>query len=418
MRYCNRCLYPETHPLNLIFDTKGVCSGCRVHEEKESLDWGARERKLKTILDSYRSLSGNTYDCIVPVTGARDSYFIVDRIKNHYGMNPLLVMYNKHYNTRRGLRNFAYLKTLFNCDAVSMVCDPAKVKKITRYTLQSFGSMYWHVLAGQTVFPVQVAVRYKVPLIIWGAHQGLDQVGMFSHTDEVEMTRKYRKEHDLMGFEAEDFADKAGLTERDLVQFFYPHDKELEKVGVRGIYLGNYISWDSKAQHEQMIRKFGYESAPQQRSFDTYNDVDCLHYSGLHDYIKYIKHGYGKVLDHAVREIRWGRLSRDEGIELVKKYKDRMPTDIPAFSDWIGMSGEEIFLAVDKFRNPKVWKRIFNSEWRELDHIGNHSADPGTGEVALPRRGSCDFVVTPSREPAAREVEHVLMSRGFVDKKG
>src|SRR5687768_16244049 len=195
MRYCKRCLYPENHPLYITFDKEGICSGCRVHEEKDILDWAPRFQKLKDILLGYQSKSGNNYDCIVPVSGARDSYFIVHTLTKVYGLNPLLVTYNKHYNTRVGIRNFSYLKTIFDCDALTQTCDPEKLKRITRYTLEKMGSMYWHCLAGQTVFPVQIAVRLKIPLIVWGAHQGVDQVGMFSHTDEVEMTRKYRKEH-------------------------------------------------------------------------------------------------------------------------------------------------------------------------------------------------------------------------------
>jgi N-acetyl sugar amidotransferase len=420
MRYCTKCLYPANHPLNITFDKEGVCSGCRVHEEKFTLDWAARQRKLESLLQIYRSKSGHRYDCIIPVSGARDSYFIVHVVKKVFGLNPLLVTYNKHYNTRRGTRNFAYLKTIFDCDALTQTCDPAKIKRITRWTLEKMGSMYWHCLAGQTVFPVQTAVRLKIPLIVWGVHQGIDQVGMFLHTDEVEMTRKYRKEHDLMGFEAEDLVGgESGLTEIDLAPFFYPDSKEIEKTGVRGIYLSNYIAWDSKKQHELMIAKYGYETAEQQRTFDTYNDVDCIHYSGLHDYIKYIKFGYGKVTDHASREIRWGRLTRTEGIELVKKYEKRLPNDIRQFTDWMQIKGSDMFRNIDRFRDLKAWQRIHNGEWRLNDPITRSIRaavpDPATAELALQKLGKCHFIVTPSRQPAAVETEYVLMARGFVD---
>ena len=254
MKYCQRCLYPANHPLNIIFDSQGVCSGCRVHEEKDELNWPLRARKLKAILDSYTTKSGKSYDCIIPVSGARDSYFIVHTVKNIYHKNPLLVTYNKQYNTAIGIRNLAYLKTLFGCDLLTLTVNPAAVKKITRHTLKKMGSIYWHCLAGQTVYPVQTAVRFKIPLIVWGAHQGCDQVGMFSHTDEVEMTRKYRKDHDLMGYEAEDLVS-GDIREEYARPFMYPSDKEIEKVGVRGIYLSNYIRWDSKHQHEDMIKK-------------------------------------------------------------------------------------------------------------------------------------------------------------------
>jgi N-acetyl sugar amidotransferase len=294
----------SSHPLHLIFDEEGVCSGCRVHEEKDQIDWVDRASKLAGILDGYRSKTGRNYDCIIPVSGARDSYFIVHTIKNKYGMNPLLVTYNKQYNTAVGVRNLANLRIRFDCDLMTLTLNPETVKKITRSTLRRIGSIYWHCLAGQTVYPVQISVKFKIPLIIWGAHQGIDQVGMFSHLDEVEMTRKYRKEHDLMGIEAENLIDDFdNITESDILPFRYPDNSELEQVGVRGIYLNNYIRWDSRIQHEQMIRDYGYETAPQSRTFDTYNDVDCWNYSDVHDYMKWVKHGYGKVVDHACREI-------------------------------------------------------------------------------------------------------------------
>ncbi|PHR55229.1 MAG: LPS biosynthesis protein [Arcobacter sp.] len=412
MRFCKRCFYPESHPLNIIIDEEGICSGCRVHEEKFSINWKEKEDKLKKLLHQYKSTSGLTYDCIIPVSGAKDSYYIVDLIKNVYGMNPLLVNYNKHYNTSIGHRNFAYLKTRLNCDAMSMVVQPQKVKKITQHTLDKFGSIYWHVLAGETVFPVQVAVRFKIPLIIWGAHQGLDQVGMFSHDDEVEMTRKYRKEHDLMGFEAEDLLKNSDLDESDILQYIYPHDKEIEKTGVRGIYLGNYIPWDSKKFHEKMIQKFDFESAPQQRTFDIYNHTDCVHYSGLHDYIKTLKHGYGKVTDHASRELRWGRLNRKEGFELIKSYQNIKPSDTTDFCKWIDISEHKLFETLEKFRNPLFWKRD-KGEW-ELKH-SILSADNNLQKFPTQNKDTtCNFILTDSKVSPEKEYTYKLIEKGFV----
>ncbi|MBU0758597.1 MAG: N-acetyl sugar amidotransferase, partial [Nanoarchaeota archaeon] len=358
MRYCKRCLYPENHPLNITFDEEGICSGCRVHEEKDELDWKKRAELLKGIFEKYRNKSQDNYDCIIPVSGARDSYFIVHIVKNVYKMNPLLVTYNKHYNTEIGIRNLAYLRTIFDCDMLNLTINPETVKKITRQTLRLMGSMYWHCIAGQTVFPVQIGVRMKIPLIVWGAHQGCDQVGMFSHLDEVEMTRKYRKEHDLMGFEAEDLIDENFYVyKKDVRQFMYPHDKEIEKVGVRGIYLSNYIRWDTKKQHEDMIRLYGCETFTQERTFDTYNDVDCHHYSDLHDYVKFLKWGYGKVTDHACREIRLKRLTREEGINLVKKYQDLKPQKLKLFLDWLGITERDFYYFINQFRNPRIWEK-------------------------------------------------------------
>jgi N-acetyl sugar amidotransferase len=416
VRYCLRCLYPANHPLGIVFDGQGICSGCRVHEEKDALDWRERWELLKAVASRYKSRDGSAHDCIVPVSGARDSYFIVHTVKNLLGLNPLLVSYNKHYNTRRGIRNLAYLRTIFDCDFLMHTAPPQTVKKVTRSTLRLMGSMYWHCIAGETAYPVQMAVRFKIPLIIWGAHQGLDQVGMFSHLDEVEMTRKYRKEHDLMGFEAEDLmrADP-GLSERDLLHYLYPHERLLAAVGVRGVYLGNYLRWDSKAQHELMIEKYGYETARQARTFDTYNDADSFHYSGVHDYIKYAKHGYSKVTDHASREIRLGRMTREQGIELVRRHAQAQPDDLPMFLEWIGMSAEEFHHCVDRHRSPGVWRKEAGA-WRKLDDVTAHAGDEGVDAARLPLKdGSWRFQDAPPRDPEAKEDGYQLLGRGWVD---
>ncbi len=416
MKYCSRCLYPETHPLGITFDEQGVCSGCRVHEEKDQLDWNVRLEKLRSICNQYKNKSRTIHDCIVPVTGARDSYFILHVVKNILGMTPLLVNYNHHYNTKMGIRNLAYLRTLMGADFIQSTVSPQRVKEITRETLKLRGSMYWHCLAGQTVFPVQVAVKFKIPLIIWGAHQGVDQVGMFSHLDEVEMTRKYRKEHDLMGLEAEDLLEMDnGLERSTLEQFFYPHDKELETVGVRGLYLNNYIRWDSKAQHEKMIELYGYEALQQQRTFDTYNDVDSFHYSGIHDYIKLIKHGYSKVVDHACREIRLKRLTRGEGCDLVKKYLQVEPRELALLLDWLKMDKNQFWDSINQYRSEYFWNRLSNGEYELVNTVLNADYDEQIDKVRLEKKETCEFSLTKTRDPNPIDKEYMLLGRGHVD---
>jgi tRNA(Ile)-lysidine synthase TilS/MesJ len=119
MKVCRRCLYTDLHPLGLVIEGEGICSGCRVHEEKDRLDWAARWELLEKLVDGYRCASGENYDCVVPVSGARDSFFIVHTVKKRLGLNPLLVTYNKHYNTAVGIRNLARLRTLMDCDIMT-----------------------------------------------------------------------------------------------------------------------------------------------------------------------------------------------------------------------------------------------------------------------------------------------------------
>lgn len=414
MKYCSRCLYPANHPLFITFDDLGVCSGCRVHEEKDTLDWSKRESRLSEILNSYRNTKGSNYDCIIPVSGGKDSHFIVHTIKNVYKMNPLLVSFNQEFNTKRGIRNLANLLTKLDCDHINYTIDPNLLKRLSRFGLEHFGSMYWHCLAGTQTFPVQMAVKAKIPLVIWGAHGWSDQVGMFSHLDEVEMTKKVRKEHSLMNFDIEEIINAgAGFTRREMQPFVYPYDNELAAVGVRGIYLGNYIRWDSKAQHELMIKLYGYETAAQHRTFNTYEDVECMHSAGTHDYVKFLKYGYGKVTDHASREIRLKRMTREEGIALVKQYSEIIPKDLPIYLNWAGLSESEFYKFVNKFRDPRIWEKSGDT-YRLTDSVSNHLNDPNVDEVRLPKIENCKFEITLSREPG-EETKSYLMGRGYID---
>ena len=221
----------------------------------------------------------------------------------------------------------AQLRRRFDCDILIQSVNPISVKKIIRTTLRELGSFHWPVLAGQTVFPVQIALSHRVPLIVWGAHQGIEQVGMFSHLHEVEMTRRYRKDHDLMGYEADDLLSVFdSLSEADIWQYRYPDEASLQSIGVRGIYLSNYVRWDPLTQHRDMVKSAGYEPAVLSRTFDTFDHVDDWHYMGLHDVIKQKKHGYGRVLDQSCREIRHQRLDRKRGHDYCEKVSGTIAT--------------------------------------------------------------------------------------------
>jgi len=364
LRFCKRCLYGSDHPLGLVLDDEGICSGCRIHEEKDQLDWQERWNKLRKLVQPYKSVGNAQYDCIIPVTGGQDSYFIVHTVKNLLGLKPLLVAYNKHFNTPLGIANLANLRIRFNCDIAIKNVGLRTVKKLTRSTLSQFSSIYWPILAGHTVFPVEAAIRYKIPLIFWGAHQGLEQVGMFSHEHEVEMTRRYRKDHDLFGLEADDLLSIFDtLTESDIWQYRYPEDWQIKEVGLRGIYIGNYVRWDPKAQHEEMARLYNYKGAHLNRTFDTYDYVDCFNYMDCHDILKLFKHGYSKVTDHACREIRHRRLTRTQAEALVRAYEKRKARYIPQFCEWLGIPEESLRFLLDRARNQHYWYKQEREGW-------------------------------------------------------
>jgi hypothetical protein len=228
------------------------------------------------------------------------------------------------------------------------------------------------------------------------------------------MTRKYRKEHDLMGVEAEDLISEFDdISEQDIIQYKYPDDKEIEKIGVRGIYLNNYIRWDTKAQHEEMIRMYNYESLEQTRTFDTYNDVDCYNYSDIHDYIKFLKHSYGKVTDHASREIRLRRMTREQGLEMVKKYATKTPENLDKFLNWIGISYNSFNYLIDQHRNKKIWTKNDNWEWEfNTDYLlSNENMKINKLEQV---EEFSEFSITPTYHSTDNKDEYVLIGKGIV----
>jgi N-acetyl sugar amidotransferase len=395
---CQRCLYSTSHPLGLVIDERGICSGCRVHEEKDSLDWDERWDRLERLVKPYRSRNSRNYDCIVPVTGAGDSFFIVHLVKNRLNLNPLLVTYNRYYNTPLGIRNLAQLRRHFNCDILIQNVNPRSVKSIIRTTLRQLGSFHWPALAGQSVFPVQTAVTHGIPLILWGAHQGVEQVGMFSHLHEVEMTRRYRKDHDVMGLEADDLLSLFDiLKEEDIWQYRYPDEAELEKVGVRGIYLGNYVRWDPLAQHLQMVKIAKYHSSRMPRTFDVYDHVDDWHYMGMHDWIKQRKHGYGKVTDQACREIRHQRITRSQASAAVQKYQTQSSQVDKLLLEWLDL-------------DMRSFEFMINQHTRESPQPSiRRSVEPENVQSFL------NAYVPNDRLERSSEISHVVIGKGYPD---
>lgn len=414
MNYCKRCLYPENHPLGITFNEEGICSGCLVHEEKYEINWEEKASELEELLAQYRQKNNKFYDCIIPIVGNGDDFFVVDTIKNVYNMNPLLVTYNCQFSTKVGIRNIARLLTELDCDHMIHTVGPDTVKEITKISLSKIGDIYWHILAGMTTFPVQIATKLKIPLIIWGVNGWLDQVGMFSHFDQVEMTKKVRKEHALRRIDAEDLIGSSDkISKKDLQAFTYPSDEKLEENRVRGLYLGNYIFWDSQKQNEAMIEKFGYETIEQERTFNHYESIYCWNNASVHDYIKFLKYGFGKVTDHATRDIRLKRITREEGIALVSKYQNVKPKALDKFLSWLGISEEEFMKNIEPFRDLNIWKKTQDGEWELKDSILNHINDEGIEPVRLEINDRRKYVLTDLMEEELDD-EYVLLGRNFI----
>jgi N-acetyl sugar amidotransferase len=384
VQYCTRCVYPSVAATPLTFDERGVCSGCRVAEQKRHIDWATRWDWFLETINEYRS--SHNYDVVIGVSGGKDSYYQT-HVAKQLGLKPLLVTYHGNNYLEEGEYNLGRMRSVFDCDHIIVRPSEDVLIRMNRVGFRLQGDMNWHAHCGIFTVPIQVAVRYKVPLILWGEHGFLDLGGMYSMNDFVEFTAKHRVEHALRGYDWHDFTDeglealgrpelKEGLTAKDLLWAQYPSDEEIVSVGVRGIYLGNYVDWDGHANAELMIKKYGWRPAqrPFERTYRRISNLDDIHENGIHDYLKFVKFGYGRGSDHSCKDIRAGRMTRDEGIAMVRKYDHVKPRrDLERWLSYVGMSEQEFDITCDRFRDPRVWE-IVDGEWVKQNIWGGKSS--------------------------------------------
>lgn len=377
-KYCTRCVYPAIAASALTFDEEGVCSGCRVAMQTADIDWDARFKFLQELVAEYRSQSN--YDILIPVSGGKDSYYQTHVAVRELGLKPLLVTYHGNNYFPEGEVNLRRMREVFDCDHLIVSPSEDVLVRMNRLGFKVQGDMNWHNHCGIFTVPIQLAVRYKVPLMLWGEHGFMDLGGMYSYKDFVEFTAKTRLEHSLRGFDWFDFTDagleklgrpelKEGLQPRDLLWAQYPSDDEIDEVGVRGIYLSNFVRWDANEHVRLVMEQYGWESArqPFERTYRLFSNLDDIHENGVHDYLKYIKIGYGRATDHACKDIRAGRMTRDEGIEMVRKYDHVKPrTDLERWLAYVGMTEPEFDEVCDGFRDPRVWRKE-QGEWKKAN---------------------------------------------------
>jgi N-acetyl sugar amidotransferase len=367
MRYCSRCVYPEIAVFVTLGDD-GVCSGCRVNADKPEIDWNERGQMLKEILEEFRSKDGRNYDCIIPVSGGKDSYFQAHVITKVYGMNPLLVTYHGNNYLPEGEHNLNRMREVFGVDHIIFKPSVPMLVKMNRAGLKVQGDMNWHAHCGIATYPIQIAVKLGIPLLIWGEHGPTHIGGQHSLNDLVEMNARARKEHYLRGFDWDDFVGVEGLTANELLWAKYPSDEDLERVGVRQIHLGNYVHWDENNHAPLVMKTYDWLPAQQpfERTYRMFSNLDDMHENGIHDYLKFVKFGYGRATDHASKDIRAGRLTRPEAVELVRKYDSVKPRrDLERWLKYVNMSEEEFDAICDSFRDPRVWWREGSGEWRK-----------------------------------------------------
>jgi N-acetyl sugar amidotransferase len=369
---CNNCLYDSRHPFG-ISEFEGLCSGCFTHKEKYQDIWGNKKEELLKLVKNIKK-KGLKHECVVPVTGDAEDFFVVNEIVK-LGLNPLLVNVNSYFSNDIGWKNLHTLITNFDLDSLIYNPEIFNYKQLIRNSLRKYNHMMlpFHML--HTSFPVHIAMSKKIPLIIWGSNQPVEQVGKFSHLDNVKMSKWSRVEHDLFGIDLDTLIGTgAEINVRKLDFYKYPDIKKIAK-NVIGIYLSNYLPWDPLKQNQSSV-DLGFTPEKNNYSFDIYERAGSSVYYGVHDLLKYERLGYRKILDHVSREIRHGRLSKELGNEIVIRYTEN-GVDLNPFFSWLGVtkSGREWFIEKRLTRSKALannfCNEIFIKDIIGVEHILN-----------------------------------------------
>jgi len=277
MKFCSKCIYPETQD-TLMFDDEGVCSVCRQIEYRdEQIDWTARRAELDRLVGDYGGKG--LYDCIVPFSGGKDSTFQAWYVVKELGLKPLLVRFDHWFYRPLVAENNTRTFKLLGVDCLNFTPNWHVVRELMLESLVRRGDFCWHCHTGVYAYPMQIAIRFETPLIIWG--ESLAEYQSFYAYSEMEEVDEKRFNRAMnLGMTADDMYEFLGgrVTRRDLYPFSYPDRKDLMRIGCRSICLGNYIKWDTRRQVEIIKRELGWqgqrvEGIPQE--YD-YEKIECM----------------------------------------------------------------------------------------------------------------------------------------------
>lgn len=358
MNYCKRCVMPDTKP-DLHLDEEGVCNACRSYEQRKEIDWPERERELNEVLNKYRNNDGSNWDCIIPVSGGKDSTYQVVRMLQ-LGMNPLCVTATTCHLSEVGRKNIENIKNL-GVDYIEFSTNPVVRRKLNRIGLTQVGDISWPEHCGIFTIPVRAAVQFKVPLIVWGENSQNEYGGPAAAADNNVLTRRWLEEFGgLLGLRVTDLVGMEDISNKHLIPYTYPEDEELKHVGVTGIFLGYYMPWDGYS-NALIAQAHGFTSLQTtvEGSVVNYENLDNYQ-TGIHDYFKYLKFGFGRATDIACLHLRRGRITRKDAVAMVKRHDGKFPwtylgKPLTEILEPLEMSVEEFVKVCDRFTNKKLF---------------------------------------------------------------
>ena len=376
MKYCVRCLQPDTRP-GTQFDAQGLCPACNYFDELERIDWKARERELKELVVRLRSPDASEYDCIIGVSGGKDSLRQALYAKNVLGLRPLLASlgYPPRQLTQRGVDNVSNMIN-HGFDCIIIYPAPEIWRLLMRKAFLEFCN--W---CKSTEYPLfasvpRLATAYQIRLVLWGENPAL-QLGDLNTMGKTGWDGNSVRNMNTLKGGNPDWMCGEGIGRKDIRQYYYPSEIEIERAGVQIVYLGYF--WKDWGLVDNanygIVNGLEIRNEPPQMIGDPYGvtslDEDWV---GMNQMIKYLKFGFGRTTDYVNEQIRRERMTRKEGIELVEKYDGCCGDSyIEGFCDYIKISVEKFWETVDNSVNKVLFVKNEKGKWVRKFKVGSNS---------------------------------------------
>jgi N-acetyl sugar amidotransferase len=383
--FCKRCVMSNQRPTSTVefkhgvdqkhntlhFDEEGVCDACRFAEQKELIDWEAREKQLLELLDKHRRNDGG-YDCIVPGSGGKDSAYAAHLLKYKYGMHPLTITWPPFIYTDIGRKNFRDWIEVGGFDNISFKPNGRVHRQLTRLSIENLFHPFQTFILGQKNLAPKIAINYRVPLIFYGENEAEYGNPIADSATSLRDKSYYMMENldeiRLGGVSVAELIEQHGLTLNDLMAYLPASPTDLESSGTEVRYLGYYMKWTPQEAYYYAVEHTGFEANPirTEGTYSKYNSLDDR-IDGFHYYTTFIKFGIGRATYDASQEIRNRHLTREEGVALVKRFDGEFPERyFQEVMEHIDMKPERFMELCDQFRSPHLWKKG-NGQW-QLKH--------------------------------------------------
>ena len=345
IKYCNRCCIPETWE-GIEFDEYNICKICRLSEEKMNINWSKRNEQLKKILKNFKNIKNKNYDCLLPISGGKDSTFQSYILKKIHNVNPLCITHGQNWMSLTGRYNLENCLQRFDLDHLIFIPSRKIINKVAKKSVFQIGDACWHCHVGVGSFSIQTSVSWKLKLIVYGeAPADTDARGQHKNLNKVS---PYRFLEESAIKKSSDFTDKK-LNQKMLSHWSYPSKNKVKLNGTSIIHLGQYIFWDEHKNIDLVTKKFGWKNFKVENTYKGYKSVECV-MAGVHDYFNFIKRGIGRATVHASEDVRRGLITREEGFELAKKYDIQKPHALKYYMGITNLNEEKIINAIKKSR--------------------------------------------------------------------